>query len=71
MGNNTYPQIKSFVIRFVVEEPPVAEEGESRLRGTIRHIQSNEEMKFNTLDDVIGFIQRYVPIEAETGRDSI
>ena len=69
MGTDTYPLIKSFVIRFVVEGPSSKEVDRSHFRGTIRHIQSNEEIKFNTLDDVIKFIQCYVPLDVEAGQD--
>ena len=63
------PTISSFVIRFVVESaadssgsadlPP----GCASYRGSIRHIQTEEELNFNTWVDAVSFIRRFVPIE--------
>ena len=32
-------------------------------RGSIRHIQSEEELNFHFWDDAVEFIRRYVPLE--------
>jgi hypothetical protein len=71
MESNVYPLIKSFVIRFVIDEPSSPEETKSCYRGTIRHIQSNEEINFNNWEAAVKFIRRYVPLETEPGHDSV
>ena len=67
MESDVYPLIKSFVIRFVIDEPPFPEETKSCYRGTIRYIQSNEEINFNNWEAAVKFIQRYVPLETKPG----
>jgi len=66
------PLISSFVIRFVQNEAEKAVEDSSQhlFRGSIRHIQSDEEMNFYLWDEAVAFIQRYVPIESKTSSDS-
>jgi hypothetical protein len=36
-------------------------------RGSIRHIQSDEEMNFHLWGDAVEFIRRYVPLDIEKG----
>lgn len=62
------PNISSFVIRFIHGETI----GEGRgFRGTIRHVQSNQEISFNRWEEAERFIQTFVPIkEPETSRDT-
>lgn len=65
------PLISSFVIRFVMNEAgdkPV-ETSAQPFRGSIRHIQSDEEMNFHAWEDAVEFIRRYVPLETATGSD--
>lgn len=64
------PLISSFVIRFVMNEAQetVDELGQPSYRGSIRHIQSDEELNFHLWEDAIEFIRRYVPLETETGQ---
>lgn len=54
------PQISSFILRFVqtgsAQDNPL-------YRGTIRHIQSGEEMSFARWREAETFIQRFVPIQ--------
>lgn len=65
------PIISSFVIRFVMneaqDEPADAEQ--HPYRGSIRHIQSDEELNFHLWEDAVEFIRRYVPLGTETGSD--
>lgn len=65
------PIISSFVIRFVMNEAQdELEDAEQHpYRGTIRHIQSDEEMHFHLWEDAVEFIRRYVPLGTETGPD--
>lgn len=67
MKTNASPSIASFVIRFVVDDPPPEDGTRPGLRGTILHIQSNEEANFSAWENAVEFIQRYVPLE--TGRN--
>jgi len=58
------PTISSFVIRFVVDP------GTSTYRGEIRHIQTSEEIHFDTWQEAVGFIQRYVSLETRDDKDA-
>lgn len=54
--------IYSFIIRFVVETP--REDGSPpAYRGSVRHIQSSEEMNFNEWPEAVEFMSRFVPIQ--------
>lgn len=53
--------ISSFVIRFVVNP------GSQEYRGEIRHIQTQQELHFQSWEDAVKFIRVYVPIEPEPG----
>lgn len=70
MESGASPSIESFIIRFVVDEPASAAEAHPSFRGTIRHIQTNEEMTFSTWENAVEFIQRYVPLETDKGQGS-
>ncbi len=65
------PLISSFVIRFVLNEAEdnQADTHQSSYRGSIRHIQSDEEINFLAWEDAVEFIRRYVPIQTQTGSD--
>ncbi len=69
MELQTSPNIAAFVIRFVQSEssPASASPGEQGLayRGTIRHIQSDEEIPFTRWADAVQFIRRFVKLESE------
>lgn len=69
MESSASPSITSFVIRFVVDEPS-SEETHPSYRGTIRHIQTNEELTFSTWESAVEFIQHYVPLEARSGKEN-
>lgn len=72
------PLISSFVIRFVMNEaqndsvdgtlqPALSGNQDSAqhppYRGSIRHIQSDEELNFHLWEDAVEFIRRYVPLD--------
>ena len=65
------PLISSFVIRFVQNEAQEAAENSDQhpFRGSIRHIQSDEEMNFHLWDEAVEFIRRYVPLEVKKDPD--
>ncbi len=54
------PEINSFVIRFVHS---TLDESPAPLRGTIRHIQSNEEKTFTLWHEAEQFIKRFIPLD--------
>ena len=68
MESSAPPSITSFVIRFVMDETAPDTVIQPSYRGTIRHIQSDNEMNFNTWEDAVAFIQHYVPLETKAGR---
>ncbi len=54
------PQIDSFVIRFV--QPEKSEKsGSPEYRGTISHVQSDQQIAFTRWEDAVAFISRFVP----------
>ncbi len=60
------PSIDSFVIRFVHQPLPVEidtgePDSEGRVRGSVRHVQSNREQGFTDWEEVEAFIRQYVP----------
>ena len=65
------PLISSFVIRFVQNEVQevVEDSGQPLFRGSIRHIQSDEEINFHVWEDAVEFIRRYVPLEVKKDVD--
>lgn len=67
MEHKASPHITSFVIRFVVDEKLSEKKRAPFYRGAIRHIQSDEEKNFNSWEDAVEFIQRYVPLEVNSG----
>jgi hypothetical protein len=64
------PTIHSFIIRFVVEETPTAEEIEPVYHGAIRHIQSTEELHFHQWQEAVQFMRRFVPLRETDGNKS-
>jgi hypothetical protein len=60
MEADSAPLISSFIIRFVVDEPPAQP---LTYHGTIRHIQTAEEVNFNEWREVTEFIYRFVQLD--------
>jgi hypothetical protein len=60
------PEITSFVIRFIhqgVPDPGDPKPGAGLLmRGTIRNVQTNEEIDFTRWQDAVEFIERFVSL---------
>lgn len=54
------PEINSFILRFVHSHP---EDASAHLRGSIRHIQSNEEKAFIHWNEVEQFVKRFIPLD--------
>ncbi len=47
--------VHSFVIRFVQEDPTLAD-----WRGFIQHVQTHEELRFTRMQEAIQFMNRFV-----------
>jgi hypothetical protein len=69
MDSHFFPNISSFVIRFVVDST-TGEQSRPPYRGAIRHIQTDEEINFANWEEAVSFIRRFVPLEAENGQSS-
>ncbi len=54
----------SFVLRFVLDEPPSSGAMRSlpRWHGVIRHVQTNEEVHFARWKEAVAFIEQYVKL---------
>ena len=63
MDTLSVPTIVSFVIRFVVEGSAESQPDQSPYHGAIRHVQSDVAVNFNTWQDAVEFMERYVPLE--------
>jgi hypothetical protein len=59
MNSHPSPTISSFIIRFIQE--PTEDQANLRYRGTIRHIQSNQQAGFTSWSEVEAFIERIIP----------
>jgi len=57
------PEVASFLLRIVQDQPPSEEAG--GFRGLIRHIQTDEELNFTCWAEVQSFIHANFPIEEE------
>ena len=55
----TWPEITSFVLRFVHSGPP----DNAAYRGSILNVQTNQELPFVRWDEAVAFIRRYVALE--------
>lgn len=59
--------IASFVLRFTQEYTPEAKLPCAAWRGIIRHVQSNEEIRFTHIEKALAFVARYVDISPDAG----
>jgi hypothetical protein len=62
MDQHSPPQISSFVLRFVQDES-VKEADQTNYRGSIRHIQTDQEISFTCWSDALDFIGQFIPGE--------
>ena len=60
MEANPTPLISSFIIRFVLDETPTEPPA---YHGTIRHIQTAEEINFHEWREVTEFMYRFVQLD--------
>ena len=54
--------IASFILRFTQEHTPGVEPTCSAWRGVVRHVQTNDEVRFTQMESALAFITRYVDI---------
>ena len=64
MDEKTYPDVESFVIRFVMDQARTDPQG--GYRGVIKHVQTDEELGFTEWGEAVHFIKKFVPINIET-----
>lgn len=55
--------VNSFILRFVQETAGNGEEETAAWHGTIRHVQSNSEIRFTQLEEALAFLGRYVSLD--------
>jgi hypothetical protein len=70
MNPQSAPTIASFVIRFVVEDGSLGDGTHASYRGSIRHIQSAEEINFRAWEDAVAFMRHFVPLEVPGDHDA-
>jgi len=58
----TETSLVSFVLRFTSEHSSKTEPVAGLWRGAIRHVQSDEQLRFTQMEDALAFIARYVDI---------
>ena len=61
MEEKPYPDVASFLIRFVQDQPKP--NGLASYRGVIRHVQTDNELFFTCWEEVETFIQQVIPLE--------
>jgi hypothetical protein len=62
MDNFSSPHISSFVLRFVQENPEKLA-AQPNYRGSIRHIQTDQEISFTRWIDALNFMSQFIPAE--------
>ena len=62
MDHQSSPQISSFVLRFVQDEPDHLTD-QPVVRGSIRHVQTDQERAFTHWADAVDFMRQFVPSE--------
>ena len=62
MDKHSSPQISSFVLRFVQEEPEKLST-RPNYRGSVRHIQTDQEYAFTRWIDALNFMRQFIPEE--------
>jgi hypothetical protein len=62
MENHSFPEISSFVLRFVREDQ-VGSNDRQIFRGFIQHIQTDQKISFTHWEDAMKFISQFVPGE--------
>ena len=62
MDKHSSPEISSFVLRFVQEEPETIP-SQSPYRGSIQHIQTDQEVSFTHWAAAVKFMSQFVPDE--------
>ncbi|HKJ26487.1 MAG TPA: hypothetical protein VJ965_02525 [Anaerolineales bacterium] len=61
MDEPIYPEVASFLIRFVKAQPN--QDNAQHYRGVVRYVQTDEEISFTSWDEVEAFIRQVIPLE--------
>ena len=61
MEEKSYPDVASFLIRFVQDQ--ANQENIAGYRGVVRHVQTDHEQVFTCWEEVESFIQQVIPLE--------
>jgi len=61
MEEKSYPDVASFLIRFIQDQP--APDGTPSYRGVVRHVQTDHEQAFTSWEEVESFLQQVIPLE--------
>jgi hypothetical protein len=56
--------IASFILRFTQEHTPGTQLAAGAWRGVVRHVQTNEEIRFTQIENALAFIAHYVDIKS-------
>jgi len=62
MDQTSQPDITSFVLRFI-HEPDT--NTTPAYRGSIRHVQTDDELSFTDWQDAVNFIRKFIPINTQ------
>jgi hypothetical protein len=62
----TFPEISSFVIRLIQDPSPGTT---TPFRGSIRHVQTDQELSFTDISDAVDFIYGIMPIDSLIDED--
>ncbi len=58
-------KVSSFMLRFVQEGDSDRGSKATGWHGTIRHVQSNKQLRFTCMEDALKFMADYVPLATE------
>ena len=56
----------SFVLRFTQEQPASQQTEAVAWHGTLRHVQTNEELHFTQISEALSFISNYVKLDSDS-----
>ena len=66
MDENTYPDVESFVIRYIMVRTRT--DPQINYRGGIKYLQTDEELGFTDWQEAVYFINKFGPIVIETNQ---
>lgn len=63
----TETTIASFIVRFIQEGGADDAAQPAGWRGVVRHVQSNQQMRFTCIEDALHFMEKFVDLNAGGG----